>query len=440
MKGKKKFIVIIIILIAAVFAAIKITGSKNNAKATNTVTAGTVEKKDIVETLSLKAPLEGTESIDVVSKLHYEILSINVKEGDKVTKGQVLATLDTTSLKDEIETLKYQLDLLKIQQSESSQNTENDVALAQIKLEESMESKQRDYEAALEVLKNAEKSYNSTKTLYESGAESKTALDDAEKSYNDAKRAVEGFNVSNGKVVPTDAELEEIEILKDKGSSASTAKNIQIAQKNLEIKMKALEDCQIKSSIDGTVTRVNAKVGRFADEVGDNLPMFVIENIDNLKMNVKVSEYSIGKLEIGQKAEIKADILKGNTAQGVVSRISPTGEEKSGTTERFIPIQIDVTGSDTGLIAGINATADIFVNESKNTLIIPVEALYDNNDGTYAVFKIKDDLTLEKVPVEIGVESILELEVKSDLLNEGDKIVLSPTAELTDGMSVIVNE
>ena len=206
--------------------------------------------------------------------------------------------------------------------------------------------------------------------------------------------------------------------------------------------MQDLEDCKIKSSIDGTVTRVNAKVGRFADEVGntDNVPMFTIENIDVLKMDVDVSEYDIGKVAVGQNVTIGADILGDKTVKGSVSRISPTGEEKSGTSERFIPIQIDVDGNESGLIAGINATAKVQVAKSEGAIVVPIEAIFDNNDGTYAVIKIKEDNTLEKVPVELGVESVLDIEIISDKVQENDRIVLSPTPDLTDGMSVIVSE
>ena len=72
--------------------------------------------------------------------------------------------------------------------------------------------------------------------------------------------------------------------------------------------------------------------------------------------------------------------------------------------------------------------------------MVPIEAIFDNNDGTYAVIKIKEDNTLEKVPVELGVESVLDIEIISDKVQENDRIVLSPTPDLTDGMSVIVSE
>ena len=40
--------------------------------------------------------------MEIVSNLHYEVTAINVKEGDRVTKGQVLAVLDTDAMADEI--------------------------------------------------------------------------------------------------------------------------------------------------------------------------------------------------------------------------------------------------------------------------------------------------------------------------------------------------
>ena len=70
----------------------------------------------------------------------------------------------------------------------------------------------------------------------------------------------------------------------------------------------------------------------------NDAPLFVIENLDNLELEIKVSEYTIGKVAVGQEAEISADILNGETVHGEVISISPTGEEKGGgSSERVIP-------------------------------------------------------------------------------------------------------
>lgn len=442
MKVKKKYIIGAVLVLAAAVAGTKFVLAKNSKNAAVPVSAGVVEKKDIEEMLSLKAPLEGTESIDVVSKLHYEITEVSVKEGDKVEAGQVIALLDTSELEKDIEKLQDNVRLLQIQQGETAGKENSDVALAQTRLNETLKNSQKEYDDALAELETAKRDYNSIKTLYENGAESKNNFEDAKNKLDMAQRKADSFTTENGKVVADKAQLEEIENIRKSNNNASAAQNIAIAKKELERKREELEDCKIKSSISGTVTRVNAKVGRFADEVGssDNMPLFEIENIDTLKMNAQVSEYSIGKIKVGQKVSVSADITNGQSANAVVASISPTGEEKSGTNERFIPIEIDIKGDKKGLMAGINANAKVLVEKAENTTVVPIEALYDNGDDTYSIFKINDDNTVSVIPVETGVESITETEVKSADLKEGDKIVLNPDDSITEGMSVIINE
>ena len=166
-------------------------------------------------------------------------------------------------------------------------------------------------------------------------------------------------------------------------TSPSLAQSIQNAKNEIARKQSDLEDCRIVSSIDGTVTRVYTKVGRFADEpTEEGRPMFTIENIDDLKMEVDVSEYDIANVALGQNVTVTADILGDGAAQGTITAISPTGEEKAGSTERVIPVEVTIEGGQEGLIAGINAKAEIAVKEAKIALVVPIEAIYDNLGGT----------------------------------------------------------
>ena len=93
-------------------------------------------------------------------------------------------------------------------------------------------------------------------------------------------------------------------------SDRSYGLQVENAAYELEKKQEELEKTEIKSEIDGTVVRVNSKVGQFADKVEDDKPIFSIENLDQLELEVKISEFSIGKVKEGQKALIGADIIK----------------------------------------------------------------------------------------------------------------------------------
>ena len=203
-------------------------------------------------------------------------------------------------------------------------------------------------------------------------------------------------------------------------------------------KQDSLSDGKIVSPIDGTITRVNINVGRFADETDDKKPMFVVENLQQLQMEVAVSEYDIADLAVGQPVEITADVLKGQTVSGVVDRVSPTGELKDGSSaERVIPTIIRLTESNDALIAGINAKAEIIIAEADDALTVPIEAVLDNGDGTGTVMRVKADNTVEAVTVELGLENDLNIQLISSALQPGDLLILSPEG-ITEGMTVAV--
>ena len=432
------------IVTAVVIALIAGTVYYKKSNAPNTdigsmVSTTPIIKGDIQDSISLRAPLEGTESAEIVSRLHYEVLQLNVKEGDRVKKGQVLAVLDSDTLKKDIKRAEDQLALAKVESNEASSRSAQNVELAKAQLEDKLKDQQTAYEKAVLDRDEAKRKYDNLKTLVDAGVETEESLKEIKNTYESAQQIVDSYTVENGKVVATEADLKSIENSGD-NSAGSRAKSIAMLQTELNNKRQDLEECQITSPIDGTITRVNIKLGRFADDTDDDKPMFVVENIDQLEMEILISEYDIGKIEIGQTATITADILKDEFVEGIVDRISPTGEEKAGSTERVIPTTVRITGDTKGLIAGINAKAEILIAESKDTLILPLECLQQNPDGTISVLRVNSENKIEVIPVTTGIENDLNVEIFSDMLQEGDNIVVSPTPDLTEGTAVTTPE
>ncbi len=435
---KKGIVIAVVICLIAGIVYYKKSNATNTEMPTMVNTAS-VQKGDIKESISLRAALEGTESAEIVSRLHYEVLQLNVKEGDRVKRGQVLAVLDSDTLKEEIKRAEDQLALAKVESSEASSRSAQNVELAKAQLEDKLKDQQTAYEKAVLDRDEIKRKYDNIKTLVDAGIETEEALKEIQNTYDAAQQAVDSYTVEDGKVVATAADLKSIENSAD-NSAGSRAKSIAMLQTELNNKRKDLEECQIVSPIDGTITRVNIKLGRFADDTDDDKPMFVVENIDQLEMDILVSEYDIGKIEIGQTATITADILKGETVEGIVDRISPTGEEKASSTERVIPTTVRITGDTKGLIAGINAKAEILISESNDTLILPLECLQQNEDGTISVLRVNSENKIEVIPVTTGVENDLNVEVFSDMLQEGDNIVVTPTPDLAEGTLVTTPE
>ena len=403
-KGKKKWIFLGLLLLFVLFILKNLLFP---GKATGMlVNTESLSKADIQEKLSVSGPVSGTQSQHVTSALHAKVKEILVKEGDKVTEGQLIAKLDTKDVEEALEAAKTQVDLAKANKEDAQKNTKAEYAKVQT------------------AYNNALLDFQRKSSLLESGDISQSEYEQAESALKDAKASLGSFKVSGGNVQV----------------SESYDLQIKSAEEGLRKAQSAVDSAEIKAPISGTITRVNVEAGQFADNLLDGKPMFTVENLDQLELSISVSEYSIGKLSLGQKAIITADVLGDEKLEGEVSSISPTGEQKNGNTaERVIPIKIKIDGDKKGLLSGITAKADIVLSEAKNVFVVPLSAVITGEDGSSQMAFVEDG-KIHIVPVKTGVESDVSVEVsplKEDaVFKEGAHFVSAPDASLTEGLEV----
>lgn len=400
---KKKRIEAVLAVAAAVCLAVRCTAGGSTL---SQVPSMALAKGDVVSSLSLTGPVSGTDSADVVSNLHSEVLEIRVKEGDTVEKGQVLAVIDRTDAQKEVDVAQNAYDLAVSEYNESLRDTKIG------------------YEKAKQDYSTASLNYERNKTLFEAGAISSAEFEAVGNALSDARRAVEGYRMENGQAVPDE----------------SYELKVKAAQFELDQKKRDLEDTEVKSPISGTVVRVNSKVGQFADKPEDEKPMFIIENLAQLEMELQISEYSVGDVSVGLPVDITADILNGKTVTGTITSISPTGEEKTGSasTERVVPATVSIDKADSGLIAGITARASIVTEREEDVFKVPSSAVRTGEDGSRQIAVLKEGTGIVHfVSVDTGVESDLETEIIpiGEELTEGMTLLLTPDG-LTEGMEV----
>lgn len=400
---KKKRIEAVLAVAAAVCLAVRCTAGGSTL---SQVPSMALAKGDVVSSLSLTGPVSGTDSADVVSNLHSEVLEIRVREGDTVEKGRVLAVIDRTDAQKEVDVAQNAYDLAVSEYNESLRDTKIG------------------YEKAKQDYSTASLNYERNKTLFESGAISSAEFEAVGNALSDARRAVEGYRMENGQAVPDE----------------SYELKVKAAQFELDQKKRDLEDTEVKSPISGTVVRVNSKVGQFADKPEDEKPMFIIENLAQLEMELQISEYSVGDVSVGLPVDITADILNGKTVTGTITSISPTGEEKTGSasTERVVPATVSIDKADSGLIAGITARASIVTERAEDVFKVPSSAVRTGEDGSRQIAVLKEGTGIVHfVSVDTGVESDLETEIIpiGEELTEGMTLLLTPDG-LTEGMEV----
>lgn len=372
---------------------------------TLTVAVDSVKVLDIEQTVNAKGNIVASNTSRINSLLNYEIENILVTEGQKIKKGDTLAVLSSISLDDELALSKQRLDLSKLN------------------LEDTLKRSQDSYEDALLNLQNAEKTYNNTLALYQSGGSSQDELTRAQSSLKSSQNLVSTFNIKNGKVVATSSQLKSIEL------EETTYKNRQ----------KSYDDLKITSPIDGTVTRINAKVGEFANTFSSN-GLFLIEDIDNLIMEVMVSEFDISKIMETQQVRITSDILGNSIILGSISKISLSAQTQSpSSTEMVIPVEIQIHPTKERLIAGVKAKAVILVNSQKDALSVPVDSVLQLEDGSYCVLKVDENHILSRISIELGLEGNFYSQIIKSDLKKGDNLVLSPDLSMKEGTIVAIS-
>jgi len=305
----------------------------------NIVQVEKVKIKDIEEVVTYSGTLEAEKAALVGPELSMKINKILVQEGDNVHKGQVLAIMDSTQL--------------------------------------------RQAEAQFEV---AKKNYERMKSLKNTGSVDKQTFDQIESAYKTAE------------------------------SAYNFIKN----------------NTQIKAPFDGIVTLRTKHEGEsfspmLPSAYGDPA-LFRIVTLDKLKMNVNISDVDINKIKKGQKAYIFVDSEPDQYFLGTVTFISPEADMMSGT----FPCAINIDNRDHSLKPNQFALTDIVIKSSSKTLIIPKDALVDDN-YVFVVSKSK----ASKQAITRGLSNETEVEILSGL-SENDLVIIGGAIGLPDGSEVII--
>jgi HlyD family secretion protein len=126
---------------------------------------------------------------------------------------------------------------------------------------------------------------------------------------------------------------------------------------------------------------------------------------------------------MSQPARIKVESFRDRTFNGKVTKIAPMGVEKDNVTTFEVRVSINNPGGE--LKANMTANAEILLDEHKNVLTVPENAvMYDNSKN--ASVEIPDKSQKEgkrKIPVKVGLSDGAKTEIVSGL-NEGDQVVL----------------
>ena len=270
-------------------------------------------------TVTATGNLQPIKKVDVGSELSGTVEQVMVEDNDHVSKGQELARLDVSKLKDQI--------------------TRSEATMA------SAEAKEAQAAASVQ---------ESTANL---------------------NRLKEVARLSGGKV-PSKTELETAEatVLKNQAELRSAKASVNEARAALSSDNINLSKASIKSPIDGVVLKRSVEPGQTVAASLQVATLFTLaEDLREMKLEVAVDEADVGIVKDGQKATFTVDAYPNRKYTADVIRVA-FGSTTSNNVVSYTTT-LRVRNDDQTLRPGMTATAEIATTERENVLLVPNAAL-----------------------------------------------------------------
>lgn len=192
---------------------------------------------------------------------------------------------------------------------------------------------------------------------------------------------------------------------------------------------------ELVAPVRGVVTAVNVKEGEIADTAK---PCVVISSGEDLQVKISVPEKGLPGLFVGQKVSVSGVAFARDTYHGRIDSISSAARTQlSGTvTETVVDavVLLDREEIDDSLRVGLSAKAEILLEEVADALVVPYEAVMQDDTGAEYVYVLQNGQAVRR-SVTTG-RVLPEGFVVSEGLTAGERIILSPERVTENGMAV----
>ncbi len=185
------------------------------------------------------------------------------------------------------------------------------------------------------------------------------------------------------------------------------------AQLALDKAAQKLDGATIMAPFAGTVLSVAAQVG---DEVGSGA-FITLADLAHPRVAFSADETDLDMLAVGELAYVSFDAIPGQTFRGKVIRIDPALQNSGGyaVVTGLIELDLSQESEPPVLVKGLNASVELVKASAEDVLLVPVQAVRDLGDGSYAVFVVGADGKPRMRVVEVGLQDAASAEIKSGL-------------------------
>ncbi len=282
--------------------------------------AGTALDDQRALVLESKGNIVARHQVLVSPQVSGRLTHLDLEEGMKVQKGQVLAIVEPTEYEADVARAEGALALAENHLLELEHgNRPEEIAQAEASL----------FEAEAQ-LPQREAEYDRLRKLRQSRATSQAELDLAESAFRSQTRRAEQLRYLL-KMMRDGPRQERIAVAR-----------AQVKQAEAELKKAQwrLGNCQIRAPIDGTILRKNAEEGNLVNPIAFNGSFSICEiaDLSDLEVELNIQERDIARVFPGQSCTIRTDAFPDRTYQGTVSRLMPIADRAKGA----IPVRVKI--------------------------------------------------------------------------------------------------
>jgi HlyD family secretion protein len=381
------------------------------------------------------------------------ISKINVNEGDKVNKGDVLAELDPLTLPQTI--ILAQSDLVNAKRSlENLKDSDTAKAQAELALANAqnalddavkkrsykdyqrasggtLDTARANYTLANNAYKTAKDNFDSVAGASDDSPIKASALSALGAAQLNRDKALASLNwllgkpdpveiaQADGAVVVAKAQLADAQREWDRLKNGVDPQDLAAAQAKVDSIEATLAYTTLTSPFDGVVTDITPKVG---DQVSPGTQSFRIDDLSSLQVDVQVPEVDINKVEVTQPAQLTFDAIPNKNYNGKVIQVSKVGLTVSGVVNYTVTVAL--TNEDKDVLTGMTTAVNIIVKQLDNVLLVPNRAVKRLNGNTY-IYILQNNKPVQ-TEIQLGAYSDTNSEVASGDVKAGDLLVLNP--------------
>jgi HlyD family secretion protein len=403
------------------------------------VALATVSVGSMVESVPVTGTLRALNEAALRPQISARVTNVAVREGDAVTQGQVVVTLDQTDFLNQVRQAQAALDTAQAAQGAARAQWQAATRRLQVlqagaRNEERAMARSR-LEQAESALKQADANLARRKKLFAAGAISREDLD-ASQTADDAARTTrdsvqQSLELTLSGPRPEEIQASQSEVAAARKQIESAQASVQQAKAGLSRAQEVLGYTVVRAPLSGVVWERKIEPGEIASPSGD--PMLRVADLSSVYLEATVSGRLASQVQAGQSVHLTFRGEGSSRYEGTVLKLVPVADPLS----RDFIARITIPKLANLTRPGLYAEGQIVVKQRQSVPIVPKEGVVERN-GRSAVFVIEGDAAKER-RVEVGVTDAARAEILSGL-RAGERVVVSGAQNLQDGAKVTVQQ